>query len=65
MRPLKLNLDGLSVDTFVAGKAPAIEGTVRGHESDDEGGQPIATGYVTCDSTCWTCPTGIANACCV
>jgi hypothetical protein len=64
MRSLKLNIDDLSVDTFVAGKAATQAGTVRAHESD-EGGGTKATGFVTCDSTCWTCPTGIANACCV
>lgn len=66
MRSLKLDIGALSVDTFVAGRAPSVAGTVRGHESDEDGGgQQIATGYVTCDSTCFTCPTGIANACCV
>ena len=65
MRSLKLRIEELSIDTFAVGKASAGAGTVRGHESDDDGREAYATGYVTCDSTCSTCPTGLAPACCV
>ena len=65
MRSLKLAIEELSVETFVAGKKPAAAtGTVRGYESGDELVER-PTGYLTCDSTCSTCPTGLANACCV
>ena len=65
MRSLKLKIEDLSVDTFATEETPAGRGTVRAHESYDDGGEQIGTGYVSCDRTCETCPTGIANACCV
>ena len=65
MRTLKLKIEELSVESFVVRDAPAGRGTVRGHDSYDDGGEEIGTGYISCNRTCETCPTGFANACCV
>ena len=60
MRSLKLKVEELSVESFAVDAAPSAAGTVRGHESDEE-----ATGYVTCNGSCHTCPTGLGPNCCV
>lgn len=75
MRSLKLKVEELSVETFVTGDAPAEAGTVRGHESVDDGGEEPGGGGTrevrTCDYTgcnnpsCYSCPTGVGPMCCV
>jgi len=60
MRSLKLKPEELMVESFAVDAAPARAGTVRAHESVDEG-----TGYVSCDRSCDTCPTGLGPNCCV
>jgi hypothetical protein len=64
----KLKLEEVSVESFELGVTRSTVGTVRAHESDggqDDGGQEIGTGMVSCGSTCSTCPTGMGPNCCV
>ncbi len=75
MRTLKLKLEELTVDTFATEETPAALGTVRAHESLDDGGEEPGGGDTkevrTCDYTgcnnpsCYSCPTGMGPMCCV
>jgi hypothetical protein len=46
---LRLSLEGLRVDTFVAQEAPTERGTVRANEE-------VATNNVSCRTACFTTP---------
>jgi hypothetical protein len=73
MRSLKLKLEELSVESFAVEAAPRAAGTVRGHESVDDGGEEPGGGtneartcfYTQCGNSCYSCPTGLGPNCCV
>jgi hypothetical protein len=54
MRKLKLDPEGLEVESFTARSAPlAARGTVRGCDDTDLDCQPTAIHFVTCERSCW------------
>lgn len=69
MRKIRLNLDRLDVDTFAAGAAEPIEGTVEALEYSNLGtcGLAVATCQYkgTCVQTCWNgCSGGSLTSLC-